>query len=784
MGLILTDFRGGEDKQRGQKLCSGSLFTHMLFLALFLCSLRASAIDFEADSGRLLHEALNKSKPDHNRASLYLKLAKYYKHQPAEMPHRLDSMLFYVDKGLQLSTALNDYTLRNKAWGWMANYYFLLGNNRAGTFYQKKIITYDQQTADYAQEAAAWKSLGDLLDEGNADPAEKLKCYHAAYALYLQHHDQLQAINMDESIASVHMQQGKYQLAENELLAVLKKCRAIGFKRLYVVYDLLAKVNELKPDLHEQLFYRMEAVKSQEATSDQSTAYYHYQALASAYADLAFFDQSMVWVLRALSVMKLRGQFSDYYGVFSLGVFNLIHEGKPQQALDFLKKYSRLVPPDNLAQSIDLYEMYANCYSALHRYSLAEQYYLKMINGFRHTRFRKDIYIDHDEMVLDYVHYYKSIGVFYVLTGRYDQGEWYLKKLLYLPPAYIRPFNLSEIHQNLFKIDSARKNYLSAISHFQVFKRINDSLFNDTKTKQIKDIQLGYEKEKKERTLQLQLKNAQLLIKQTQLKQSQAEKIRLIRNSLIIVLLLLLALVYYRYKVKLRNNQQLEEQQKEISAKNNSLERLLNENELLLREVHHRVKNNLQIVESLLNSQSSYLKDEQALKAVMQSQHRISAMSLIHQKLYRAENAFAVYMPEYISDLVAYLEDSFEAKKFICFDLEIQPLELDVARALPIGLILNELITNALKYAFPGSGKGMLTIRLTKAGEDLISLLVADNGIGLPPDFDENSTESFGMTLIRGLTEDLDGSFRIENKNGTVVNIMFHNSSSNKPGLS
>jgi two-component sensor histidine kinase len=752
----------------------------LLFLMLLFALLGISFQAYSADESLKLRDSLRKTGNDSRRASLYLKLARYFKHQPAEMPHRLDSMLLYVNKGLQLSTFLQNDVLRNKAWGWLANYYILIGQNKPATTYQQKIIHYYQRSGNFAGEAAAWKSLGDLLDEGNAAPAEKLKCFNAAYNLYHKHQDYLPELDVYQRVAIVHMQQGRLKLAEHELFDMLKRYRALGFNDLYIVYDLLAKLNELKPDLHGQLYYRMEAVKSLEGTGKKNTAYYHYEALAAAYADLAFYQQSMFWVLKALEAMKSEEQKSDYYGVFSLGVFDLIREGRAQEAFLFLQHYSKLSPPTSSAQKVDLNEMYANCYAALHKYGLAEQYYLKMMSGFQYTRFRKDLYIDHTEMMMDYVHYYKSLGVFYVTTGKFEKGKWFLKELLNLPPVYIRPFNLSEIHQNLFKVDSARKNYLQAINHYQIYKRINDSLFNDTKTKQIKDIQDSYEKEKKERKLQLQLKSAQLVIKQTQLKQSQAEKVRIIRNSLIIVLVLLLALVYYRYKVKQKNNMQLEEQQKEISAKNNSLKRLLDENELLLREVHHRVKNNLQIVKSLLNSQSSYLKDEVALKAVMESQHRISAMSLIHQKLYRADDAFTVYMPEYINELVSYLEDSFNAKEFVYFDLQIAPLELDVARALPLGLILNELITNALKYAFPAGAKGVLKVKMSIDSASQVSLLVNDNGPGLPEGFEANSETSFGMTLIKGLTEDLDGQLSFDSKNGTAVTIVFHNSASNR----
>ena len=127
---------------------------------------------------------------------------------------------------------------------------------------------------------------------------------------------------------------------------------------------------------------------------------------------------------------------------------------------------------------------------------------------------------------------------------------------------------------------------------------------------------------------------------------------------------------------------------------------LLKDKEWLIKEVHHRVKNNLQMVISLLNSQSIYLNDEAAVVAIQESQRRMHAMSLIHQKLYQSENVGVIDMRAYINEFISYLKDIFETGSSIRFEQDVDPIKLDVGQAVPVGLILNEVITNSIKYAF------------------------------------------------------------------------------------
>lgn len=201
-------------------------------------------------------------------------------------------------------------------------------------------------------------------------------------------------------------------------------------------------------------------------------------------------------------------------------------------------------------------------------------------------------------------------------------------------------------------------------------------------------------------------------------------------------------------------------------------EKLLNEKEWLIKEIHHRVKNNFHMVVGLMGTQSAYIKSNEALQALEDSKHRIHTMSLIHQKLYQSEDLCATQMKDYIHELVAYLKDSFRTSHII-FLIECESIELELSCSLPLGLILNEAITNSIKYAFPGNTQGTIKITLSHVNTDSIRMIIADNGIGIPLVDDQGSKLSMGLNLMEGLTGDIGGTFLVKRENGTIIQIDF-----------
>ena len=286
--------------------------------------------------------------------------------------------------------------------------------------------------------------------------------------------------------------------------------------------------------------------------------------------------------------------------------------------------------------------------------------------------------------------------------------------------------------------------------------------------------------ERQQQELLVKQKNIELLQKSNRLQEMELERAAFIRNVIIAGALglgLMSALVYSRYRMKKRASEELALQREEIRQKNNSLQALINdkdkllsEKEWLVKEVHHRVKNNLQMVISLLNSQSAYLSSQDAVAAIRESQRRMHAMSLIHQRLYEKDES-AIDMQTYIADLVNYLKDSFDCAH-VRFALDLQPIALDVSKAVPVGLILNEAITNSLKYAFPDGQAGHILVSF-KLISSLVELVIADDGIGLPANDTAAPKKSLGMSLLKGLTTQIGGTYEINSERGVEILIRF-----------
>jgi PAS domain S-box-containing protein len=200
----------------------------------------------------------------------------------------------------------------------------------------------------------------------------------------------------------------------------------------------------------------------------------------------------------------------------------------------------------------------------------------------------------------------------------------------------------------------------------------------------------------------------------------------------------------------------------------------LQEKEVLLKEIHHRVKNNLQVISSLLNLQSNYIQDPQTLKIFQDSQNRVRSMALIHEKLYRSENLAQIDFGDYIQELTAFLFRAQNAhEQGITLNLHTDRTLLNIEKAVPCGLIVNELISNTLKHAFPNGRGGQIRIEFHTNGHNQLNLVVADDGIGFPADLDFQATESLGMQLVNTLTDQLDGIISLERQPGTKFSIRF-----------
>jgi two-component system, sensor histidine kinase PdtaS len=762
-----------------------------LFLLLLPALACTGALPVRAqESQSQLLALIRASRPDTNRIKLLLPAGRYYVLKPGSYKNDLDSAFALLDEAIALSRQLHADSLLIKSLEYKGHCYMEADNISAGMACFREAVNQARRLGNKLLEADAWEYLAFCLPpNNNALITEKLECYNQAKDIYHKIHDTVEEAGILDLIGDTHLSVNKQDLAEKEFLEVVDLYqKAHHPERLFYTYDHLRELYSVKGDLAQQVISVDKMIRSMEAAPKQpDDSQYFYMRAGEAYYNAGLYDQSLAYCRKPTYLSKNRYGSGVYYDLFTLIIDNLLQKDSAGAAYDLLISTSARYPPAGLIQREYVAYYSGLCNTALKRYPMAEKELVLAIalnDSIQKERFLTNFYGPRA------MGRFLTIGRFYFLTRDYAKAEIYRRKIVLRPNDAVTLEFRWRLELFAAELDSAQGHMTSALQHYQQFHRFHDSLNNVAKLIQIQELQVRYETEKKDADLGEQAANIRLLTRQTALQKLEAEQSMLIRNLMIGgigILLALIGLVYNRYRLKQRNNQRLErqqaeiaaknssleQQQVEISAKNRSLEKLLRDNERLLREVHHRVKNNLQVVMSLLNSQSAYLKDAAALSAVMESHHRVQAMSLIHQKLYKSNNMAVINMREYIGDLLDYLADGLKTNFRVRFNVEIDPILLDVSQAVPVGLIINEVVTNAYKYAFPHTAEDAIWITMVTADGNGIVLEVADNGKGFVPSSNPQVSDSFGMILINGLVEDLDGTLEISAEAGTTYTITF-----------
>jgi two-component system, sensor histidine kinase PdtaS len=350
-----------------------------------------------------------------------------------------------------------------------------------------------------------------------------------------------------------------------------------------------------------------------------------------------------------------------------------------------------------------------------------------------------------------------SVGSILNKLGRHKEAKTYLDEAFELAEEVGLFRESMNAHGKLAEIYASLRQTDKAYFHLSRHHALKDSLMNADKKQDLTRIEVQYEYELKALSDSLRFENVRLA------KDLEIEEQRRAKQVFLTVAggagLALAILVVLLRRIVLAN--------RTVNRQKNELEELLRDKDILMREINHRVKNNLQVVSSLLSIQGREIKDEKAKMAVTESRNRVAGIALIHKFLYGEDNVTSVNMRQYTTELCKSLFSTYKVDHdMVELKLDIDDISLDVDTAIPLGLILNELITNALKYAFPDGREGALTVAINET-EGKLRVIVEDDGVGISGDLD--NPESFGMKLLNAFKAKLAVDYKIESTNGTRV---------------
>lgn len=722
-----------------------------------------------------LQHQLLKATTDTAKISILLQLGDSYVNRVGSNRSDLDSGLLYIGRAARISSSVKIPLWKARCFYSYSQAYRekgMLNEGKAAILKAREIVEAADRPGDLGN------VLMEMADYYSIDAEEQLKAkillYEKAAIQYHKAGDKRKEAYALRMTGDCYHCWGKFKEAQIILHKTLALYKEIGRTDLQGIYDLLGIIATGTGDYSLGMTYGLMAVKTAEEQHDSSLQLCTiYNRLGVTYYQLGDYNQAIECSRKAL---KIANRFNDTASILVVStniVGTYLKTGQPKAALallnDIVAIYKQPIFKDRLWISANM----VKCYTEMGEFDKARAFIPKLqtLSG------EMSVYNFYQTMIYD------ALIRYYLATRQYGKASHYCSLQTDVCKKIGLVNVLSHNYLDWFQADSALKNYPAAIRHYQEYKIMNDSLFHVAKAGQIARLQVQYDIDKKDKNIRLQQQNIELLTRQGLLQRSALRQARLTRNVIIsgaVMLLLVLALGFNRYQLKQQNNKRLQQKQDEIYKQNLSLQqlitmqdKLLEEKEWLVKEIHHRVKNNLQIVMSLLNTQAAYLHDADALEAISESKHRMQAISLIHQKLYQSENMALIDMPTYISELAGYLKDNFDGVQRIYFDLRTAPVKLDVSQAVPVGLILNEALTNAIKYAFPKNGKGAIIISLQYGLDGQLMLYVSDNGQGFPPGFDVRTQGSMGTRLMETLAEQLEGTIAIREEQGITVIVSF-----------
>lgn len=455
-----------------------------------------------------------------------------------------------------------------------------------------------------------------------------------------------------------------------------------------------------------------------------------------------------------LSYYNNRGLFWSHYGNSdsalkcfqkAKSIFETIHLNKPLSKDD---QFVEGLIDGNIGQA----------YMKLHMYEKAIPLFKKDIQSSINSNNNLNVGISETELAKCYI----GLKKLSLAKQALDSANFYLKNI----DDYKAHLEITKEYANYYEKIGA---FQLSINYFNKYIVLRDSFEKEQNTKDLIESQVKSQISQKEELINENQKKIELTNKEVQ-------RALIIRNSLIIggiLLIIIIIIITYQLVKAKAQKKLLELKNKQIKTRNTIISKALDEKDLLVKEVHHRVKNNLQIVSSLLKLQTLKTTNKDIQVSLNEAQERINSMAILHQLLYRNNQMTRLSFKEYLGNLVNQISSSFTSvNKRITVHVELIELELDIDTAIPLGLITNEIMSNAFKHAFKGE-EGRIDIELKNVVENTFSLKISDNGVGIPANFDIDNIESLGLDIVSVLSEQINAELKIYNQNGAHFEIIF-----------
>ncbi len=532
--------------------------------------------------------------------------------------------------------------------------------------------------------------------------------------------------------------QGAIMLRLEELdqaeLALRSALQKLPEAETWLLLTNLGYVFERRGDLSIAFEYATKTLELGEKYKDKKAIAMAYSDISNLFWKQGKYESGVEYGLKSIAIFEERG-IKDLDYDFTLHVLgnNLMELGRFEEALPYYQQSTEIGKQYGFYNNLsDTYIALTDLYSQMGDFKNAEA------SGKEALKYAE--LLQNDFMIVRSLH---SLGKLKNKLGEYAAAVVYLERSIQTATADFGDiYYLSLIHRDLSEAFEGANRIEESLNAFKKYNELNQLVFNTEADQRIAQLQTEMDVNQKENIILLQ--NEEL---------KKQEIIQLFTFILTAVMVLFLFLLYRVFLRRKKYSLLLEKQNRE--------------KEFLLKEIHHRVKNNLETISSLLSLQTAQVDNAELRDIMRESQNRVQSMGIIHQNLYQGENLAAIEMKNYFENLGGFIIDSFDMTDQVVFECEMERMELNVDRAIPIGLIVNEIITNSLKYAFPNGRQGIIGISMREENS-ILHLSITDNGVGFSENPQVKGT-GFGTQLIELLTRQLDGKMKLNKQLGTEV---------------